>query len=91
MSGMTPSSIPPRSPALRSFEAQWLARGEAREGDPLADLRENAMKRVLRLGLPTTRDESFRYTNTRSLTSHGYEDAPHSIPESCTPRRRYRC
>jgi Fe-S cluster assembly protein SufD len=79
MSGVTHSQVPPLTPALRSFETQWLARAEAREGDPLADLRESAMKRLLRLGLPTTRDESFRYTNTRSLTSHGYEDAPHSI------------
>jgi len=81
MSGITPSSTPPLSPALRSFEAQWLSRAdEVREGDPLATLRETAMKRVMRLGLPTTRDESFRYTNTRALTSRSYEDAPHSIP-----------
>ena len=81
MTGLTHSATPPLSPALRSFEAQWLARGAARKGDPLASLRENAMERVLRLGLPSTRDESFRYTNTRSLTSHGYEDAPHSVPD----------
>ncbi len=51
------------SPALRSFEALW----RTREPDTLGALRENAMKRVLRLGLPSTRDESWRYTNLRTL------------------------
>ena len=37
------------SAALRSFEAQW----RAREADPLSALREEAMQRFLRLGLPT--------------------------------------
>jgi len=68
------------SPALRSFEAQWLARDSTRAGksltDPLTSLREDAMKRVLRLGLPTPRDETWRYTNLRHLTSHGFVDAP---------------
>jgi Fe-S cluster assembly protein SufD len=71
----------PLSPALRSFEAQWLAR----EADALSDLRENAMKRVLRLGLPTTRDESWRYTNLRHLTSHGFVDAPRSASGTLAP------
>jgi Fe-S cluster assembly protein SufD len=65
------------SPALRSFEAQWMAR----DPDALATLRENAMKRVLRLGLPTTRDESWRYTNLRHLTAHSFVDAPHTAPD----------
>jgi Fe-S cluster assembly protein SufD len=60
------------SPALRSFEAQWLTRAE----DPLRELREDAMQRVLRLGLPTTRDETWRYTNLRHLTAGSYVDAP---------------
>lgn len=64
--------ISPASPALRSFEALWLARGN----DPLAQIREEAMKRVLRLGLPTPRDESWRYTNLRHLMQHSYVDAP---------------
>ncbi|MEA3150397.1 MAG: Fe-S cluster assembly protein SufD [Gammaproteobacteria bacterium] len=67
-----PHPIAALSPALRSFEAQWLAR----KPDTLASLRENAMKRVLRLGLPTTRDESWRYTNLRQLVSASYVDAP---------------
>jgi Fe-S cluster assembly protein SufD len=68
-----PAAAAPLSQALRSFEAQWLARDAS---DPLASLRENAMKRVLRLGLPTTRDETWRYTNLRHLNSHGFVDAP---------------
>lgn len=60
------------SPALRSFEAHWLARA----ADPLRDIREDAMKRVLRLGLPTTRDETWRYTNLRQLMAASFVDAP---------------
>jgi Fe-S cluster assembly protein SufD len=60
------------TPALRSFEAQWLAR----QPDLLADLRADAMQRVLALGLPTTRDESWRYTNLRPLSQRTYVDAP---------------
>jgi hypothetical protein len=66
-----PHSPAPLSPALRSFEAQWQARAATRLGDPLATLRESAMKRLLRLGLPTTRDETWRYTNARHLGAHG--------------------
>lgn len=60
------------SAALRSFETQWLAR----EADPLSALREEAMERFLRLGLPTQRDESWRYTNLRQLASQSFVDAP---------------
>ena len=69
-----PHTPAPPSPALRAFEAQWLAR----EADGLARLREEAMQRVLRLGLPTTRDESWRYTNLRHLALKRYVDAPRS-------------
>ena len=69
------AAAPPLSPALRAFEAQWLAR-DSTQSDPLTVLRENAMQRVLRLGLPTTRDETWRYTNLRHLTSHSFIDAP---------------
>jgi Fe-S cluster assembly protein SufD len=77
------------SPALRSFEAQWLARDSKRAAsslaDPLTSLREDAMKRVLRLGLPTTRDETWRYTNLRHLASHGFVDAPTSARGAFEP------
>jgi Fe-S cluster assembly protein SufD len=69
------------SPALRSFEAQWLAR----EADPLSALREQAMQRFLTLGLPTPRDESWRYTNLRSLGARSFVDAPHAPTGGARP------
>ena len=69
------------SPALRSFEALW----RTREPDTLEALRENAMKRVLRLGLPSTRDESWRYTNLRTLMQASYIDAPRTLPLGLEP------
>jgi Fe-S cluster assembly protein SufD len=71
----------PSSAALRSFEAQWLAR----EADPLSALREKAMQRFLRLGLPSTRDESWRYTNLRHLASRSFIDAPRASAELPNP------
>jgi Fe-S cluster assembly protein SufD len=80
---MTPAphaaAAPPQSPALRSFQAQWLARDTA-QSDPLTLLRRDAMQRVMRLGLPTTRDETWRYTDLRHLTSHRLVDAPPCAP-----------
>jgi len=61
-----------KSAALRSFEAQWLAR----DVDSLSPLREKAMQRFLRLGLPTPRDESWHYTNLRRLAAQSFVDAP---------------
>jgi Fe-S cluster assembly protein SufD len=74
MSGPQPSTSL-LSPALRSFDAQW----QARDPDRLSALRAEAMQRVLALGLPTTRDETWRHTNVRHLIAHGYVDAP-SVP-----------
>jgi len=62
----------PQSAALRSFEAQWRARAP----DSLSRVREHAMRRFLRLGLPTLSDESWRYTNLRSLAAQSFVDAP---------------
>jgi len=59
---------PPQSPALRSFEAQW----QSRTRDSLHAWREPAMQRFLGLGLPTTRDESWRYTNLRRLAAQSF-------------------
>ncbi len=72
MSAPLHSSRGTKSAALRSFEAQWLAR----EADPLSALREQAMERFLSLGLPTTRDESWRYTNLRPFAARSFVDAP---------------
>ena len=75
---MSSQSAKSSSPALRAFEAQWLAAAPQAGTlpDPLADLRAEAMRRVLRLGLPTTRDETWRYTNLRHLTSRGFTQVP---------------
>jgi Fe-S cluster assembly protein SufD len=69
------------SAAMRSFEAQWLAR----EADPLSTLRENAMERFVRLGLPTTHDESWRYTNVRHLAAQSFVDAPRAQAGTLEP------
>jgi Fe-S cluster assembly protein SufD len=57
---------------MKSFEAQWFAR----QADPIAPLREQAMERFLKLGLPTMREESWRYTDLRALTARSFIDAP---------------
>ncbi len=62
----------PASPAMRSFEAQWALRAH----DALAPQRAQAMQRFLALGLPSSRDETWRYTNLRSLAGVQYIDAP---------------
>jgi Fe-S cluster assembly protein SufD len=66
------SSVVPQSAALRSFAAQW----RARPADALSPLREQAMQRFLKLGLPSLRDETWRYTNLRSLAAQSFVDAP---------------
>jgi Fe-S cluster assembly protein SufD len=60
------------SAALRSFEAQW----RARTADALQPIREQAMQRFLKLGLPTQRDETWRYTDLRGLAAQSFEAAP---------------
>jgi len=72
MSRVLQSAPPPPSAALRSFAAQW----QARPADALTPLREQAMQRFLKLGLPTTHDETWRYTNLRSLAARHFVDAP---------------
>jgi Fe-S cluster assembly protein SufD len=65
-------AVPAASAALRSFEAAL----RARPADPLAAMRTEAMGRFLALGLPTPRDESWRYTNLRALAGRSFVDAP---------------
>jgi Fe-S cluster assembly protein SufD len=69
------------SPALRSFAAQW----ETRPADSLSPVREQAMQRFLKLGLPTARDETWRYTNLRSLAAQSFVDAPRKIHGEIEP------
>jgi Fe-S cluster assembly protein SufD len=59
------------SAALRSFEAQW----RARTPDALQPIREQAMQRFLKLGVPSQRDETWRYTDLRSLAAQNYDQA----------------
>ena len=56
------------SAALRSFESQWRARAP----DALQPIREAAMQRFLKLGLPSLRDETWRYTDLRSLAASSF-------------------
>jgi Fe-S cluster assembly protein SufD len=72
MSSVLQSSALPQSAALRSFAAQWRSRSV----DSLSPLRERAMQRFLELGLPSSRDETWRYTNLRSLAAQSFVDAP---------------
>jgi len=60
------------SAALRSFEAQW----RARTPDALQPIREQAIQRFLKLGLPTLSDETWRYTDLRSLAAQSFQKAP---------------
>jgi Fe-S cluster assembly protein SufD len=76
-----PPSTPAQSPALRSFAEQW----RTRSSDGLSPLREQAMQRFLKLGLPTLRDESWRYTNLRSLAAQSFVDAPQRTREQIEP------
>ena len=57
------SAVP--SPAMHSFEQQW----QKRTPDALEPWREAAMLRFVALGLPSPRDESWRYTNLRALAA----------------------
>ena len=69
------------NPALRSFAAQW----QARSADALSPVRAQAMERFLKLGLPTTRDETWRYTNLRSLAAQSFVDAPRKLRGEIEP------
>jgi Fe-S cluster assembly protein SufD len=69
------------SPALRSFAAQW----ETRAVDSLSPVREQAMQRFLKLGLPSLRDETWRYTDLRSLAARSFVDAPRKIHGEIEP------
>lgn len=72
MSPTLQSSAQPQSAALRSFAAQL----RTRSADALSPLRDQAMQRFLKLGLPTVHDETWRYTNLRSLAAQSFVDAP---------------
>lgn len=62
----------PQSAAMRSFEAQW----HSRSADPLHESRKHAMDRFLRLGLPSSRDDSWGYTSLRPLSARSFTEVP---------------
>jgi len=72
-----------QSAALRSFEEQWRERAP----DALSGLRERALNRFLQLGLPTSHDESWRYTSLRPLASQSFVDAPRAPAEGFDRRQ----
>lgn len=80
-SALKVSAAAPQSAALRSFETQWRGRAT----DPLSRVREQAMERFLRLGLPSLRDESWRYTDLRSLAARSFIDAPARLSGDTAP------
>ncbi|MGO9930366.1 MAG: Fe-S cluster assembly protein SufD [Steroidobacteraceae bacterium] len=78
--GRQTSSIPAAA-AMRSFEAQWHARAP----DELQPVREQAMQRFLKLGLPSPRDETWRYTDLRTLAAQSFVDAPRKARSDFQP------
>jgi Fe-S cluster assembly protein SufD len=81
MSRALQSTAVPQSAALRSFAAQW----QARSADSLSPVREQAMQRFLKLGLPSLRDETWRYTDLRSLAAQSFVDAPRTTRGQIEP------
>src|SRR4030088_53259 len=69
------------SPARRPSAAQ----GKPRPADSLSPVREQAMQRFLQLGLPSSRDETWRYTDLRSLAAQSFVDAPRKIRGEIEP------
>jgi len=69
------------SAALRSFETQWRTRAP----DALQPIRDAAMERFLKLGLPSLRDETWRYTDLRALGAQSYREAGCETPIAATP------
>jgi Fe-S cluster assembly protein SufD len=80
MSSVVQSSAAP-SAAARSFEAQF----RARKTDAMWPVREQAMERFLKLGLPSLRDETWRYTDLRALAAQSFVDAPRRAKSDIHP------
>jgi Fe-S cluster assembly protein SufD len=80
MSSVVHSPVPP-SAAVRSFEAQFRTRAT----DAMWPVREQAMERFLKLGLPSIRDETWRYTDLRALAAQSFVDAPRRAKSDIHP------
>ncbi len=72
---LRPDTDRPRSAAMRSFEAQWLAHS----ADPLHEWRGRSMDRFLALGLPSSREDSWGYTNLRGFAARSFVENPSVI------------
>ncbi len=72
---MSAVALPSLSPALERVRGLF----EARPVKPveIAALQRSALERFLELGLPTTRDEAWKYTNLRRLESRAF-----TLPEA---------
>ena len=66
---MSSGFAPVRSAAVGGASLVRRSVGNARLPIRLLPLREQAMQRFLKLGLPTTRDETWRHTNLRALAA----------------------
>ena len=64
---MSAVPLPSLAPALERLRALHAARGT--QPAPVATVQQAALDRLLALGLPTTRDEPWKYTNLRRFES----------------------
>jgi Fe-S cluster assembly protein SufD len=67
--------------AVRSFETLF----EAREPDVWSAPRKRALERFVQLGLPTMRDESWRYTNLRPIANQSFAAAAADLGAAIEP------
>ena len=80
--GATPLAAAAAPPAaVRSFEGLF----EAREPDAWSALRRRALERFVQLGLPTMRDESWRYTNLRPIANQSFGAAAADLGAQIQP------
>ncbi|HYV86817.1 MAG TPA: Fe-S cluster assembly protein SufD [Patescibacteria group bacterium] len=76
-----------RHPGLEPYLAAFAGlRSEARTEDAWhTRLRQEAIDRFAARGLPTTRDEAWRYTNLNPLLTTAFDPRPASRPQNLTP------
>jgi Fe-S cluster assembly protein SufD len=73
------------SPLLHRIAAEHDAALDAQSAPPqVRAYRRDALKRLLERGLPTTRDENWRYANLRTLEKANFIPGPAGAPVSAT-------
>jgi Fe-S cluster assembly protein SufD len=70
----SPPALSPAPPAARSGVATFA--GPVERSSPLAATRIAAFERFVAMGLPTTRDDEWRYTSLRAIAGQTYRPAP---------------